>query len=331
VSRLSRRQLVQGAGAVGLGLLAGCGRWPGQMAPAQIARIGFLAPVTLQPRYEAFQAGLRDLGYIDGQNVVFEFRSAEGHDERLPTLAAELVQLRVDVIVAGGTSAARAAQRASSTIPIVMALGDPVGTGLAASLGRPGGNVTGLTNLAPQLGAKRLELLKETLPGLARVAVLWRPDNPVKQAEWKETESAGQILGLQVQSLEVRAPEDFERAFAAATREHADGLIVFGDDLFAASRALQIVELAAQSHLPAMYESRVYLELGGFISYGPSISGLYQRAAYYVDKILKGAKPADLPIEQPMRFDFIINLRTAQALGLTVPPHVLLQATEVIQ
>jgi putative tryptophan/tyrosine transport system substrate-binding protein len=327
--RLTRRRFVQATSLIGLGLLTGCARLPFQ-TPAQVPRVGYLGARRDPAVEDEFRQGLREHGYVEGQNVEIVWRGAEGDLRVLPDLAAELVRLPVDVLVAQNNPTAVAARGASSTIPIVMALGDPIGTGLAASLGRPGGNVTGVTNLAPQLGAKRLELLKDTIPGLARVAVLWPPYNPVKVAEWAETESAGRTLGLEVQSLEVSVPDDIERAFAIAARDRAEGLIVFGDNLFTGSRAQQIVDLTAQHHLPTMYESRVYLELGGFMGYGPSFASLYRRAGYYVDRILKGARPEDLPIEQPREFSFIINLKTAQALGVAIPQHVLRQATEVL-
>jgi putative tryptophan/tyrosine transport system substrate-binding protein len=278
----------------------------------------------------AFRQGLREHGYVDGQNFAIEWRFAGGQDERFADLTTDLISRSVEMIVAASTPAALGARRATSTIPIVVANGDPVGTGLAASLARPGGNVTGVSNFAPELGAKRLEMLKEAIPGLIRVAVLWPPYNPVKVAEWTETQKAGLVLGLHLQSLELSGPDDLEPAFAAATRERADALIVFGDNLTSA-HAPQIVDLAARSRLPTMYGVRTFMDVGGLTSYGPDLAALYRRAAYYVDRILKGAKPADLPIEQPREFDFIINLQTAHALGLSIPQHILLQATEVIQ
>jgi putative tryptophan/tyrosine transport system substrate-binding protein len=328
---LSRRHVVQGAGAAGLGLLAACGRWPGQaQAPARVPRIGYLGARPIPAFAAAFRQGLADLGYIEDQTITIAWRFPEANADALRETAAELVHLPVDVILAENTLVALGAREATRTIPMVVALGDPVVAGLAASLARPGGNVTGLSNLSPQLGAKRLELLREVIPDLARVAVLWSSANAVKVAEWTETERAARTLGMHLQSLEVNEPDQLEGAFVAATQERADAAIVFGDNLFG-SHAAQIVDLAARSRLPTMYESRPFMDAGGLIGYGPNFPALLHRSAYYVDRILKGAKPADLPIEQPMRFDFIVNLKTAQALGLTIPQHVLYQATEIIQ
>jgi putative tryptophan/tyrosine transport system substrate-binding protein len=293
-------------------------------------RIGYLGGPPIPPYQEAFRQGLREHGYVEGQNIVIEWRFTEGSPEVLADAAAELVHQPVRVIVAQSTPAALAASRASSTTPIVMSVGDPVAAGLAASLARPGGNVTGLSNFSPQLAAKRLEWLREAIPSLARVGVAWTPYNPLKAMQWLETESAAQTLSVQLQSLEVGGPEDFESAFAAAVQDRAHALVVFGDNV-TASHAPQIVELAAKYRLPTMYEARTFVDAGGLMSYGPNVPGSYRRAAYYVDRILKGAKPADLPVEQPREFEFVINAKTAQALGLTIPQHVLLQATEVIQ
>jgi putative ABC transport system substrate-binding protein len=294
-----------------------------------VPRIGYLGGRVLQDFDDAFRQGLREHGYVEGHNLAVEWRFAEGGVEQLRDAADELVRLPVDVIVAQSTPAAAAARQATSTIPIVVAIGDPVGIGLAASLARPGGNVTGLTNLSTGLGGKRLELLRETMPGVVRVAVLWPPDNPVKVAQWTETQGAARTLGIQLQSLEVGGPEDFEGAFAAAEQGHAEALIVFGDNL-TAGYASQLADLAARSHLPAMYETRLLVDAGGLMAYGPSNLSLYRRAAYYVDRILKGASPADLPVEQPMTFDFVVNMKTAQALGITFPNEIMLQVTEVI-
>ena len=328
--RATRRQFLRGAGAAGLALLAGCGRLPWQAQPSQTPRIGYLGDRTIPVFEEAFRQGLREHGNVEGQNIVIEWRFAEGSPEGLADLAGELLARRVKVIVAGTTLAALAAGRATSSTPIVMANGDPVGSGLAASLARPGGNVTGVSNFGGQLAGKRLELLRDVIPGVARVAVLWTPANPLKVAEWTETQSAGGTLGMELQSLEVGRPEELEVAFAAATREEADALVVFGDNL-TGGHAPRIVELAARSRLPTIYGVRMFMDAGGLMAYGANIPSLYRRAAYYVDRILKGAKPAELPVEQPREFDFIINLKTAQALGLTIPQHVLLQATEVLQ
>jgi putative ABC transport system substrate-binding protein len=275
--------------------------------------------------------GLRELGWIEGQNVGLEYRYANNKLEQLPNLAAELVRLKVDVIVTGGEAGIRAARGATSTIPIVMAnSGDPVGTGLITSLSRPGGNMTGLSLLTPDLGGKRLELLKETVPKVSRVAVLWNPTNAVKVLELKSTEVAAKALGVTVTSFEVRAPTDFGRAFAAIGREHPTALITLTDPLTLGHQK-QIAEFAAKSRLPMIAENREFAEAGGLMTYGPNLLDLWRRAATYVDKILKGAKPADLPVEQPTKFELVINLKTAKALGLTIPQSILLRADEVIQ
>ena len=332
VLRPTRRQFVQGVGLAGLGLLGGCGRLPfeGQQ-PAKVPRIGFLAPGAPQPQHEAFREGLRALGYVEGQNITIEHRSAEGREERLPELAAELVQLRVDTILAAGTPAAVAAKQVTNTLPIVFgASNEPVESRLVASLARPGGNVTGLSLMNSQLSAKRLEILKEAVPTLARVAVLAWPLQPTVERDWNETQVAAQALGLQLQRLDAQRADEFASAFEAATRKGADALVVLPNTLFARER-MSIVELAAMHRLPAMYEQRQFADAGGLVAYGANLNDLYRRAATYVDKLLKGAKPADLPVEQPREFDFVINLKTARALGLTIPHHVLLQATEVIE
>ena len=300
---------------------------------AKVPRIGLLAfgsPGPQQVLVEAFRQGLRDLGYAEGQNVAIEYRFAEERQERLLELAAELVRLQVDVIVAP-SNAAYAAKHITPTIPIVMTTsGDPVATGIIASLARPGGNMTGLTLLSPELAGKRLELLKEVVPELSRVAVLWNAAHPDKALEWRETQIAAQALGVQLQSLPVRGPEDFDSAFEATAREHAGALLVLGDSLTFGHRT-RIVDLAAKSRLPAMYEVREFAAAGGFVTYGPSVPDNWRRAATFVDKILKGSKPGDLPVERPMRFELVINLQTAKALDLTIPPRLLFQATEVIQ
>jgi putative ABC transport system substrate-binding protein len=268
---------------------------------------------------------------VEGQNIDIEVRSAEGESERLPTLAAELVRLQVDVIVTGSVPATQAAQQATQTIPIVMGVVvDPVATGLAASLARPGGNITGLSRMGPVVAAKQLELLKETVPGLSHVAVLWNPTNPGRTPELREVEVAAGALGVRLQAVEVHGPTELDGAFAAMTKEQADGVMVPLDFVLLNLRTT-IIDLAAKNRLPAVYGQRDYVDSGGLMSYAANVSEMYRRAAYYVDRILKGAKPGDLPIEQPMTFEFVINLKTAQALGLTIPPHVLLQATEVIQ
>jgi putative ABC transport system substrate-binding protein len=341
--RLSRRQFVVGAGAVGVsaatgvGLLAGCGRlpWQGQVPP-KAYRLGWLTTGALtgdgSPGFAALLQGLRDRGYIDGQNISLVPRYAEGYPDRLPDLAAELVGLPVDVIVAaGGGPAALAAQQATTTIPIVIIeTGDAVTSGLAASLGRPGANITGVSLMSPVLSGKRLQLLKETLPGMSRVAVLWSADNSAVARTFEETQAAAETLGLHLQSLEVRGPNDLERAFEAATREESDALMTLPDP-FMLSQRTRIGGLAVGHRLPGMNPFREYVDAGGLMSYGPSLLLLFQRATYLVDRILKGAKPADLPVEQPMTFDFVVNLKTARELGITFPNEIMLQVTDVIQ
>jgi len=306
-------------------------------------RIGYLSPSSpsdperlASPFGErglaAFRQGLRDLGYVEGQNIAIEYRWAEGKFERLPDLAAELVRLKVDVIVSVVTQATLAAKNATGTIPIVLvAAGDPLGSGLVASLGRPGGNVTGPSSMYGDLAGKQLELLKETVPKVSRVAVLWNPANAVWQAQMlKQTEIAARALGLQVQLLEARGPDDLGGAFAAMTKERASALLVQVDVIFAL-HARRIADLAAKRRVPAMYGSREHVEAGGLMSYAPNIPDLFRRAATYVDKILKGAKPGDLPVEQPTKFELVMNLKTATALGLTIPQSLLQRADQIIQ
>jgi putative ABC transport system substrate-binding protein len=300
---------------------------------AKVARIGYLLGTTQEqePLLEAFLEAMRALGYVEGQHFVMEYRAAEGQYERLPDLAAELVRLKVDVLLVTTTPAALAAKHATTTIPIVMTtVGDPVGSGLVASLARPGGNVTGLTSLAPELFGKQLEFLKAVLPTVSRVAILWNPANPANALTVRKADVAAQALGVQLHLMEVRGPEAFDSAFAAMTSAPAGGLLVMGDRVFLEHRR-RLAELAAMSHLPTMHNVRPYVEAGGLMAYGPNPFDIHRRAVVYVDKILKGAKPADLPIEQPTTFVLVINLKTAQALGLTIPPSVLFQATEVIR
>jgi putative ABC transport system substrate-binding protein len=316
---------------VGLGLLAGCGRLPWQaQAPAKIPQLGYLSAFAPGDGLTAaFREGLREHGYIEGQNIVIEYRFAEGRQDRVPELAAELVRLSPELIVTSGTGT-RAVKEATSTIPIVMAAsGDPVGSGLVTSLGRPGGNVTGSTLMSPQLGAKRLELL-EAVAGPARVAVLGNGADPAVAVQLKEIQAAAPALGLQLLVLDVRAPEELEAAFETVLRERPGALLVPLDPLLNV-HSQRVRDLAAQGRLPTMWYVRQAVEAGGLMAYGPSHLDAHRRAAYYVDRFLKGANPADLPIEQPREFDFVINLKTARALGLTIPQHVLLQATEVIQ
>jgi putative ABC transport system substrate-binding protein len=279
----------------------------------------------------AFFDGLRELGWVEGKNIVFENRNAENRLERLPELAADLVRLKVDVIAASGTLAPLAVKQATKTIPIVMtAAGDPLGSGLVASLARPGGNVTGMSLMVPDLGAKRLELLKEVLPRFSRVAVLWNAANPYSALVFKETQAGGRTLGIEVQSLEVRGPEDFDRAFETVRRLRPDALITVEDPL-TASYTTRIAEFTARQQLPSLHGIREFVAAGGLMSYGANIADLFRRAAYYVDKILKGAKPADLPVQQPTKFELVINTKTAKALGLEVPPMLLARADEVIE
>jgi putative tryptophan/tyrosine transport system substrate-binding protein len=303
----------------------------------KVYRIGRLAPGSPEgfPFLEIFRQALHELGYIEGQNLVIEYRWAEGRDERLPDLAAELVRLPVDVLVpSGGSTAIRAAQQATRTIPIVMVgASDPVAQGFVASLARPGGNITGLSLLNPELVGKRLELLKETVPQSTRVAVLANPGSaPTQSATTTSALTiAAQALGLHLQVVEVRRTEELDDAFASMTRAGADALLVQGEPRLLDGLRRRIVELAAQHRLPAMYTWRMYVDAGGLMSYGVSLREQYRRTAIYVDKILKGAKPAELPVEQPMKFELVINLKTAQALGLTMAPSVLFQADEVLQ
>ena len=307
--------------------------------PAKVARIGFLVTASLESpegriAVDAFRQGLRERGYVEGENIVIEYRAADGRIERLPGLASELARLKVDLIVAGPTAGARAAQQATTTIPIVATvMGDPVGDGLVASLARPGGNITGLTFLGPELVPKRLELLKEALPKVARVAALWHPgafSERTTRDMLKATEAAARTLGVQLQLVGVRSPDEFDRAFSTMIRERADALIMLPSPMLFAERR-RIIDLAAKHRLPSMYNARESVELGGLIAYGTSITDLYRRGATHVDKILKGAKPADLPVEQPTKFELVINLKTAKALGLTIPQSLLLRADEVIQ
>jgi len=279
----------------------------------------------------AFFEALRELGWVEGKNVAFEHRYAENRLERLPELAADLVRRKVDVIAAAGTLAPLAAKRATTTIPIVMiAAGDPLGSGLVASLARPGGNVTGMSLMASDLGAKRLELLKEVLPRLCRVAVLWNADNPYSVLVFKETQAGGRTLGIEVRSLEVRGPDDFDSTFEAARGLRPDALITVEDPLTGGDHRTRIAEFTARQQLPSLHGIREFVAAGGLISYGPSIADLFRRAAYYVDKILRGAKPADLPVQQPTKFEMVINLKTAKALGLELPASVLARADELI-
>ena len=299
--------------------------------PKKIARIGVINLVTTS---NSFRQGLRELGYVEGKNILVEYRTAEGKIERLPELVSELVRLNVDVIIAPNTPAARVAQLATTTIPIVVpVMGDPVGDGLVSSLSRPGGNITGLTFLSPQLVPKRLGLLKDALPSASRVAALWHPGaygERTMSEMMKETEAAARILGVQLRLVGVQGPDQLERAFSTMTGERAEAVIVFPSPMLFGERR-RIVDLATKHRLPSMAMGREFVELGGLIAYGASISDLNRRSATYVDKILKGAKPADLPVEQPTKFELVINLKTANSLGLTISPTFLQSADEVIE
>ena len=296
---------------------------------ATMRHVGYLSPDPTYP-FEAFREGLRELGYIEGRNILIERRSAEGNPERLQELAAYLVRLRVDVIVTATTAATQAAQRATTTIPIVFALADePVELGLVANVAKPGGNITGLTGLIAELTAKRLELLKEAVPRVTRVAVLWGP-YPFSAAVLREVESASRTLGLTLHEIEVRKPIELDSAFERMTAWRAEALLVLPHPMFVAQR-MHIVELAAKHQLPSTYHLKQFVEVGGLMSYAPDVAQMSRRAAVYVDKILKGAKPGDLPVEQPTKFELVINLKTAKALGLKVPQSLLLRADEVIR
>jgi putative ABC transport system substrate-binding protein len=300
--------------------------------PGKIFRIGMLRGGSPpDPFVEVFRQGLRDLGYVEGKNILIEYRYAEGKSDRLANLAAELVRIKSDIIVTADTPPIRAAKNATSKIPIVMAVvADPVAAGLVASLARPGGNVTGLSTLAPELDGKRLELLKETLPKVTRVAWIWDPDNQGLAIRLKTMQAAAQALGVKLQALEVRNPEELERAFGAAIKQRAGALLV--PAVMANSYQRQIVDFALKRRLPVVYDTKEFVEQpGGLMSYGPDFSNLWRRAAIYVDKILKGRTPDDLPVEQPMKFELVFNLKTAKQIGVTIPPNVLVRADRVIR
>jgi putative tryptophan/tyrosine transport system substrate-binding protein len=300
----------------------------------KIPRIGYLhgaSMATMTARNEAFQQGLRELGYIDGKNIVIEYRYAEGKPERLPELAAELVRLKVDILVSAGAAVTRAAKAATSTIPIVMTNeADPVGTGVVASLARPGGNITGLSTLAPEISGKQLELLKEVVHSLSRVAVLGTSNNPGYAQALKEIELAAVALKMKLQFLDVLDAKDVDAAFRMASKERASALLVLPSSVLITQRS-RIIELALKNRLPAIYNRSDYVEEGGLMTYSTSLTDLDRRAATYVDKILKGRTPADLPVEQPKKFEFIVNLKAAKQIGLTIPPNVLARADRVIR
>ncbi len=318
-----------------LGLLAAplCA---GAQQPKKVPRIGLVSPFSPSDTalwHQAFRQGLRDLGWVEGKNISIEYRYAEGRNDRLPDLAADLVRLKVDIIVASISTDALAARNATRTIPIVMAsAGDPVASGLVESLARPGGNITGLSQIAPELAGKRLELLKEIVPKLSRVAVLWNPQNPASSStlSWKELQLPARELGVQLHSLEVRSANDFAKAFKDATRARAGALFIMPDPVFAGDLK-RIADFAAKSRLPSIFHLREFVHSGGLLAYGVDRSDMFRRAATYVDKILKGAKPADLPVEQPTRFELVVNLKTAKTLGLTLPQSIMVRADQVIQ
>ena len=301
---------------------------------ARVHRIGFISSASssaMAARDEGFRQGLRALGYVVGQNITIEYRWADGKNERLPGFAAELVNLKLDVIVTHGGVATRAVQQASTTIPIVIAAADdPLAAGLVASLARPGGNITGLSLMTPDLTAKRLELLKEILPGLTRVAILSNSGNPISEPELRNAAAAARSLGLQLQSLGVRDPHEFASAFFSMKRERAGALFVLPDAMFFGRRK-EIVDLAASNRLPLVAHLREFADAGGLMTYGPNVIDVHRRAAMYVDKILRGANPGNLPIEQPTKFDLVISLKTARALGITVPPSLLGRADHIIE
>ena len=302
--------------------------------PAKIPRLCLLAPYSASQwatRYNAFLQGLRDLGYVDGRNITIDYLSADGQLERFPALAAECLRLKADIILTATTPATQAAKRATNTIPIVMMLtGDPVGTGLVASLARPGGNVTGQSVMADGLSAKRLELLKEAVPGISRVAVLSNFGDPVAAPQVNEIESAARSLSLRLKIRDVRKADDLPAAFSGAARDGAQGLLTTVETIFVVHRT-RVAELAARHRLPAMYPNREFTDAGGLMSYGPTTLDLFRRTAIFVDKILKGAKPADLPVEQPTRFELVINMKTAKALGITFPRSILIRADQEIE
>jgi putative ABC transport system substrate-binding protein len=327
---IGRRQFVAGLSATAVA-------WPLAVRAQQLGkvyRIGILETTSAalnSANLDALRQGLHEFGYIEGQNLLIEYRSADGRNERFPTLATELVHLNVDLILTRGTPAALAAKNATTTIPIVLSgLGDPVANGVVANLAHPGANVTGLSASTTELQAKRLELLTELVPRVARIAFLTNLGNPNEQFNWEQTETAARVLGIRSQLIDVRKPEDIGSAFDDASEQHVDALVVAVDGLLLNNRQL-VVDLAAKHRLPAVYASREFINIGGLASYAPNISDLYHRAATYVDKILKGAKPADLPVELPTKFEMLINLKTAKALGLTVPGTLLARADEVIE
>jgi putative ABC transport system substrate-binding protein len=300
----------------------------------KVRRIGVLTPRSPSDSalwHQAFQQGLYDLGWVEGKNIAIEYRYAQGRRDHLPDLAADLLRLNVEVVVVVSVYGARAVQQVNKAIPIVMAsAADPVQLGLVASLAQPGGNITGLSEITPEMAGKRLELLKEMVPKLSRVAVLWDPGNDASALSWKEVQSPARQLGLRLHSLEARSPKDFDNAFEKATRARSGALAIMPAQLFGANLG-RIADLAAKSRLPSIWHLSEFVDVGGLAAYGPDRSDQFRRAAYFVDKILKGANPAELPIQQPMKFEFVINLKTAKQIGLTIPPNVLARADRVIK
>jgi len=306
----------------------------GAQQTGRVYRIGVLETLSATlnaTNLDAFRQGLRELGYVEGRDFVIEYRSADGRPVRFPGLATELVHSKVDLIVTRGTPAVLAAEKATGSIPIVMATSaDPAGSGIVSSLARPGGNVTGQSTVAVELAGKRLELLKEAIPRIARIALLANMSSPAAAFQWRQMEGAARSLGFEPQLLDVRAPEDLARAFDTAIKRRVDAVQVASDTLIQ-NNSRRIIDLSAKHRLPSIFNSREYVDAGGLMAYGPNFTDLYRRAATYVDKILKGAKPADLPIEQPTKLELVINLKTAKALGLTIPQTLLLRADQVIE
>ena len=334
----NRKSKIQNRKWLGLSVIAFVLVMVGAVAQAQqpkkIPRLGFLGNSTAALEANLigpFRDGLRELGYVEGKNILIEYRWAEGKYERFPELIGELIHLKVEIIVTAGTPASLAVKKATTSIPLVMiAVGDPVGTGLIASLAHPGGNVTGLTSIAADLEGKRLELLREVVPTLSHVAVFWNPASPFQVVAEKEVQAAARLLRIKVLSLGVQAPEQFDNAFATIRRERPGALNVLADRLFLHNRA-RIMDFAVQNRLPGVHAYVELVEAGGLMSYGPSYPGMHKRAAYYVDRILKGTKPADLPVEQPKKFELVANLKAAKRIGLTIPPAVLYRADKVIK
>jgi putative ABC transport system substrate-binding protein len=323
----------------GIGFILALGILLGPLAAqaqqtGKVHRIGFLGNSTavLEANLVGpFREGLRDLGYVEGRNILIEDRWAEGKYERFPSLIGELIAQKVEVIVTAGTPATLAVKKATTSVPLVMvAVGDPVGTGILPSLSRPGGNITGLTSISPELDGKRLELLREVIPNVSHIAVLWNAVSPLQVVAERQTQAAARVLRMKVLSLGVRTEKEIEDAFVVLVRERPGALLVLADRLFLHHRA-RIMDFAAQHRLPGVHAYRELVEVGGLMSFGPSYADMHRRAAYFVDKILNGAKPGDLPVERPATFELVINLKAAKALGLTIPQSVLLRATEVIQ